>query len=134
MVHNFQRGLPSFYTRVYQIVDDPSLDSIVSWSGSNNGFIIWNVGEFCRKILPTSLEFGINFSKFYSRLSSHGFNRVKGPGKLQFQHEYFVRDRPELLRMMMAQVLTAKRNAKKAKAKARRDRVQVEGLLKHLQI
>ncbi|XP_010495279.1 PREDICTED: heat stress transcription factor A-5-like [Camelina sativa] len=134
MVHNcFPRGLSSFYVRVYQVVDDPSTDSIISWS-SNNSFLIWNVGKFRRKIMPTCVEFGFNFSSFVSKLRSHGFKRVKGPGQLEFGDEYFVVDQPQLLKLMMVEALRTKRNAKKAKARAKKDRVQVEGLLKHLQI
>ncbi|XP_010431177.1 PREDICTED: heat stress transcription factor A-6a-like [Camelina sativa] len=126
MVHNyFPRGLSLFYVRVYQVVDDPSTDSIISW-GSNNSFIIWNVEGFRRKIMPTCVEFGITFSSFVSRLRSHGFKRVKGPRQLEFGDEYFVVDQPELLKLMMVEALRTKRNAKKAKAKAKKDRVQVE--------
>lgn len=133
MAHNFPRGLSSFYIRVYEIVDDPSSDSIISWSKSNNSFIIWSVGEFLRKILPNSVEFGINFLKFISKLRSHGFKRVKGTGQLEFGHEDFVRDQPELLKKMMVETLTTKR-AKRAKAKARKATVQVECLFQHLRI
>ncbi|XP_010428835.1 PREDICTED: heat stress transcription factor A-4a-like [Camelina sativa] len=134
MVHKFPRGLSPFYVRIYQVVDDPTTDSIISWSKSYDSFIIWNVREFRRKIMPTCVEFGRSFSWFLSKLRSYGFKRVNGAGQLEFGNEYFVADQPGLLKYMMNEALTAKRKAKMAKAKARRDRVQVEGLFKHLQI
>ncbi|XP_010474381.1 PREDICTED: heat stress transcription factor A-4a-like [Camelina sativa] len=134
MVQKFPRGLSPFYIRVYEVVNDPSSDSIISWSKSYDSFIIWNVREFRRKIMPTCVEFGRSFSWFLSKLRSYGFKKFTGPGQLEFGHEYFVVDQPGLLKYMMNEALTAKRNAKIAKAKAKRDRVQVEGLLQHLQI
>ncbi|KAJ6855088.1 Heat stress transcription factor a-2 [Populus alba x Populus x berolinensis] len=34
------------------MVDDPSTDSMVSWSSSNNSFVVWNVPGFQRDLLP----------------------------------------------------------------------------------
>lgn len=135
--NNFPRGLSSFYIKLYQVVDDPSSDAIISWSEeSNNSFIIRNVGEFCTTILPKYREFGFNFSRFFSKLRPHGFQRVRGrPGLMEFGHEDFVRDSPERLKNMAVESLSAKRRAKRAaKAKAKKARVQVECLLQHLRI
>lgn len=115
-------------------MDDPSLDPIISWSKSNNSFIIWNLGELRRKFLPKSIEFGSNISQFVSELQYYGFKRVKGPGQLEFGHDDFVRGQPELLKKMMVKSWTAKRKAKQAKAKAKKARKQVESLLQHLHI
>ncbi|CAH2078404.1 unnamed protein product [Thlaspi arvense] len=52
-----ERNLPlrvmPFYTGVYKAVDDPSSDSIISWSSNNRSFIIWDHREFERKIIST---------------------------------------------------------------------------------
>ncbi|AEE35993.1 Winged helix-turn-helix transcription repressor DNA-binding protein [Arabidopsis thaliana] len=122
----------NFYMRVYEVVDDASTDAIISWSESNNSFIIWNVGEFYRRILPKYVDLGTNLSRFFSNLRSHGFKIVKGrTGVLEFGHEDFIRDKLELMKKMVSD----KRKARKAaKSKARKARVQVEFLFQHLQI
>ncbi|XP_013629747.1 PREDICTED: uncharacterized protein LOC106335701 [Brassica oleracea var. oleracea] len=38
-------GMSQFYAGVYEVVDDPSLDSIISWSKSNKSFVIWDSKE-----------------------------------------------------------------------------------------
>ncbi|CAA7055312.1 unnamed protein product [Microthlaspi erraticum] len=138
MTHSFPRGLPSFYIRVYKIVDDPSLDPIISWSKSNNSFIVWNVEEFCRVISPKSVGLGRSISRFFCDLRYHGFKRINGrPGRLEFGHDDFVRGQPQLLKKMMVKTWTErmeKNKAKKARAKARKARVKVEHLLQNLQI
>lgn len=37
-----------FPTKIYEMVDDPSSDAIISWSQSGKSFIIWNPQEFCK--------------------------------------------------------------------------------------
>ncbi|CAA7055310.1 unnamed protein product [Microthlaspi erraticum] len=135
MANSFPRGLPSFYIRVYQIVDDPSLDPIISWSKSNNSFIVWKLREFYKEIVLKSAEFDRCFSRFFYNIHRHGFKRIKGPpGILEFGHENFVRGQPQLLRKMMVKTRLEKLEKKRAKSRARKDRVNVEHLLENLQI
>ncbi|XP_018512721.1 heat stress transcription factor A-4c [Brassica rapa] len=85
-----------FYVGVYEVVDDPSLDSIISWSKSNKSFVIWNPKEL-------------------------GFVRIKGSEHLEFGHEqYFVRGKPDLLTKMRYQAASdrMKKSLKEAKARA----------------
>lgn len=123
--------------RVYQIVDDPSLDPIISWSKSNNSFIVWNLKELRQVISPKYVELGRNFLQFISELKRHGFKRIKGSGHLEFGHDDFVRGQPQLLKKMVVKTWTErmeKNKAKRARAKARKARVKVEYLLQNLQI
>ncbi|CAL9227856.1 unnamed protein product, partial [Arabidopsis halleri] len=93
--------LPAFYVGVYEAVDDPSLNSIISWSTSNRSFIIWNPEEFHRRILSTSVQLlSPDYSTFFSQLDFHGFQRIKGSGHLEFGDTYFVRGKPELMKEM----------------------------------
>ncbi|EFH65497.1 hypothetical protein ARALYDRAFT_477093 [Arabidopsis lyrata subsp. lyrata] len=50
------------------VVDDPSLDPIISWSKSNNSFIVWNLEGLHREVLPKSIEFGKHYLKFMTEL------------------------------------------------------------------
>lgn len=58
-------SLPPFITTTYKMVDDPSLDSIISWSQKNNSFIIWDMSELERYLLHEKL---MTKSVFFFRL------------------------------------------------------------------
>lgn len=53
---------------LYEMVDDPSTDSIVSWSQDGSSFIFWNQDKFCSDVLP---KFGLSTSPtFFVRLTN----------------------------------------------------------------
>ncbi|CAH2079960.1 unnamed protein product [Thlaspi arvense] len=121
------KELPAFYTKVYTIVDDPSLDSIISWSESNNTFIVWDVTRLCAEILSKSVGLGRNYKRFVIELECHGFKRVIGNGHLdEYGHDDFVRGKPHLLKKMMSQAWTERMEIiapARCKARARRKRI-----------
>nr|XP_025693047.1 uncharacterized protein LOC112795326 [Arachis hypogaea] len=41
-----------FLNKTYDMVDDSSTDSVVSWTDNSNSFVVWNVPEFASRILP----------------------------------------------------------------------------------
>lgn len=41
-----------FRSQLHEMVDDFSMDSIVSWSESGKSFIIWDDEKFCRAVFP----------------------------------------------------------------------------------
>ncbi|CAH2078609.1 unnamed protein product [Thlaspi arvense] len=84
----------SFLTTTYNMVDDPSLDSMISWSQNNNSFIIWNMSEFYRYLLRQRLV--ASKSCFVSRLEFYGFKKID-PERWEFANENFVRDQPHLM-------------------------------------
>lgn len=90
------RKLSTFYVQLYNIVDDPSSDPIISWSKSSpNGFVVWDLKTLRRDILMKSSSgvlLGRNSTEFISNLRSHGFRSVlKGFGELEFEHVDFTR-------------------------------------------
>uniref|UniRef100_A0A1J3ICI1 Heat stress transcription factor A-2e n=1 Tax=Noccaea caerulescens TaxID=107243 RepID=A0A1J3ICI1_NOCCA len=113
-------GYYPFYMGVYQLVDDPSSDSIISWSKSNKSFVIWNPEElFRRKLLWKLCCFKL--SHFIRALDNCGFERNKESEHLEYGHKkYFVRGQPELLKKMHSKTAMAriKRRSKAKKAKA----------------
>ncbi|KAK8612758.1 hypothetical protein V6N13_092865 [Hibiscus sabdariffa] len=89
-------SLPPFLTKTYEMVDDPSNDSIVSWSASNKSFIVWNPPEFAKELLPRFFKHS-NFSSFIRQLNIYGFRKID-PEQWEFANEDFIRGQPHLLR------------------------------------
>lgn len=63
-------SLPPFLSKTYDMVDDPSTNSIVSWSVTNKSFVVWNPPEFSRDLLPRFFKHS-NFSSFIRQLNTY---------------------------------------------------------------
>ncbi|KAK4400494.1 Heat shock factor protein HSF8 [Sesamum angolense] len=66
---------PPFLVKTYDMVDDPSTDKIVSWSPTNNSFVVWDSAEFARDLLPKYFKHN-NFSSFVRQLNTYKCERL----------------------------------------------------------
>lgn len=62
--------IPPFLSKTFDLVDDPSLDLIISWGSTGGSFVVWDPVEFSRLVLPRNFKHN-NFSSFVRQLNTY---------------------------------------------------------------
>ncbi|GLT35984.1 hypothetical protein SLA2020_103920 [Shorea laevis] len=103
-----QRPLPTpFLTKTYQLVDDSTIDDVISWNNDGSTFVVWNPTVFASDLLPKYFKHN-NFSSFVRQLNTYGFRKVV-PDRWEFSNEFFRRGEKRLLcEIQRRKVSTAK--------------------------
>ncbi|KAF7727535.1 hypothetical protein EC973_007423 [Apophysomyces ossiformis] len=96
----------TFVHKLYNMVVDNQYQHLIAWSYTGSSFIVCNIMEFSRDVLPKHFKHN-NFSSFVRQLNMYGFHKVnkspRGHRTLaenqiwEFSHPKFLRNRPELL-------------------------------------
>ncbi|KAJ2416241.1 hypothetical protein GGI10_001100 [Coemansia sp. RSA 2530] len=96
----------TFVSKLHEMVNDNQYQHLISWNFSGTSFVVCNIMEFSRELLPKHFKHN-NFSSFVRQLNMYGFHKVnKSPRGhrtmaenqiWEFSHQKFIRDRPDLL-------------------------------------
>lgn len=62
--------VPPFLNKVYEFVDDPNTDAIISWSSGGTRFTVWDHHVFSKQILPRYFRHDV-FSSFVYQLNNY---------------------------------------------------------------
>lgn len=93
------KGLPGFVSKLYRMVNDPTLESLICWNAQGDAFHILNPEQFSREVLPRYCKHN-NFSSFVRQLNMYGFHKVphlQEDSVWEFKHLHFLKDHPDLL-------------------------------------
>lgn len=81
------KGVPPFLTKVYEMVNDPKSNAIISWSSSGTSFTVWDHHIFSREILPKYFRHD-NFSSFVYQLNNYVSASIFNPCSLISPYVY----------------------------------------------
>jgi osomolarity two-component system response regulator SKN7 len=93
-------GIPDFIVKLYKMLME-TIGEVVSWSETGNSFVIIDIFEFTKNLLPSHFKHG-NFASFVRQLNKYGFNKVKTDDAKkaqtwEFCHSNFRKGQPLLL-------------------------------------
>ncbi|KAM0858135.1 hypothetical protein ACQ4PT_048020 [Festuca glaucescens] len=65
-----EAGPTPFLNKTYEVVDDHSTDTVVSWGVAGNSFVVWDAQAFSMVLLPRYFKHS-NFSSFVRQLNTY---------------------------------------------------------------
>lgn len=96
--------LPAFLSKTYEIFSMHEFANVCGWNASGDTIIVSQLEAFVAMVLPRFFKHR-NFPSFVRQLNLYGFHKtVLDSKRLEFQHPYFKRDRPDLLHLIKRKV------------------------------
>lgn len=89
-------ALTPFLTKTFNLVEEPSINDVISWNEDGSSFVVWNPTDFAKDLLPKHFKHS-NFSSFVRQLNTYGFKKVV-PDRWEFSNDSFRRGEKRLLR------------------------------------
>lgn len=94
---NKSPSVPGFLTKTHEIFNSPQYQDICCWGPNGNTINVKKIEQFSKEILPKYFKHS-NYQSFVRQLNMYDFHKiVQDPNNGEFQHQYFVKDRPDLL-------------------------------------
>ncbi|KDQ33138.1 hypothetical protein PLEOSDRAFT_1087686 [Pleurotus ostreatus PC15] len=87
-------GMPTtsdFVKKLYKMLEDQSFQHVVSWGPQGDCFVVKDMNEFTKSILPRMFKHS-NFASFVRQLNKYDFHKVKNTDDNQFgEHSWMFR-------------------------------------------
>ncbi|KAI6124756.1 HSF-type DNA-binding-domain-containing protein [Pisolithus croceorrhizus] len=106
-----------FVKKLYKMLEDQSFSHVVSWGPNGDCFVVKDMNEFTKSILPRMFKHS-NFASFVRQLNKYDFHKVKNTDDTQFgehswtfKHPDFHADRREALENIRRKVPAARKPA-----------------------
>jgi osomolarity two-component system response regulator SKN7 len=113
-----------FVKKLYKMLEDPSFQSVVCWGPLGDCFVVKDMNEFTKSILPRMFKHS-NFASFVRQLNKYDFHKVKnmddnqfGEHSWTFRHPDFHADRRDALENIRRKVPAQRKTALAAAALA----------------
>lgn len=71
-------GASDFVKKLYRMLEDPAFGHIVSWGRNGDSFVVKDMNDFTKLILPRHFKHS-NFASFVRQLNKYDFHKVKNP-------------------------------------------------------
>ncbi|KAI6040574.1 HSF-type DNA-binding-domain-containing protein [Pisolithus marmoratus] len=106
-----------FVKKLYKMLEDQSFSHVVSWGPNGDCFVVKDMNEFTKSILPRMFKHS-NFASFVRQLNKYDFHKVKNTDDSQFgehswtfKHPDFHADRRDALENIKRKVPAARKSA-----------------------
>ncbi|PPQ68080.1 hypothetical protein CVT24_002944 [Panaeolus cyanescens] len=113
-----------FVKKLYKMLEDPSFQSVVCWGPAGDCFVVKDMNEFTKSILPRMFKHS-NFASFVRQLNKYDFHKVKntddnqfGEHSWTFRHPDFHAHRRDALENIKRKVPAARKSQQAAAAAA----------------
>ncbi|KAG1742022.1 winged helix DNA-binding domain-containing protein [Suillus lakei] len=105
-----------FVKKLYKMLEDASFSHVVSWGPQGDCFVVKDMNEFTKSILPRMFKHS-NFASFVRQLNKYDFHKVKttddaqfGEHSWTFRHPDFHADRRDALENIKRKVPAARKS------------------------